>query len=58
MVEHNAPNIEARFRLLYSLPCCHNKHARVAQLVERLVANEEVMGSSPISRSMMIGLVG
>ena len=36
---------------IYSPP-----HAGVAQLVERLVANEKVAGSSPVSRSESFGL--
>jgi hypothetical protein len=39
------------FSSLYTDPCQERNHARVAQLVEQLICNQQVAGSTPFSGS-------
>jgi hypothetical protein len=46
------------FSSLYTDPCQERNHARVAQLVEQLICNQQVAGSIPLSGSAAAGEAG
>ena len=49
-----AKNKKRKFGKIQKCACAERSEAGVAQLVERLVANEKVAGSNPVSRSKLV----